>query len=162
MATHSQCQPRPHPFLPHRHPTSPLGGGVTGRSASQRAAAATTRRCLPPTTTTTSSPPPSICAQVAANTASDTCHLSTHFPEVRPLRETLFFPLTGNIFHFSPEPKRLSVPRLRVSRPESQKNQRKTNRRVGGGGIEEPSFCHLDNLVCKPFGMSLLQQVYSG
>lgn len=38
----------PTPVLPHRHPTSPLGGGVTGRSASQRAAAATTRRCLPP------------------------------------------------------------------------------------------------------------------
>lgn len=84
------------------------------------------------------------------------------FPRSQTPQGNLISPLTGNIFHFSPEPKRLSVPRLRVSRPESQKNQRKTNRRVGGGGIEEPSFCHLDNLVCKPFGMSLLQQVYSG
>lgn len=159
MATHSQCQPRPHPFSPTATPPLLL---VEESPGGQRVSVPQPPRhgAVRPPTTTTTSPPPSICAQVAANTTSDTCHLSTRFPEVRPLRETLFFPLTGNIFHFSPEPKRLSAPRLRVSRPESQK----TNRRVGveGGGIEEPSFCHLDNLVCKPFGMSLLQQVYSG
>lgn len=156
MATHSQCQPRPHPFSPTATPPlllveeSPGGQRVSVPQPPRHGAV-----CPPP--------PPLLPLQSAPRlqqTASHTCHLSTRFPEVRPLRETLFFPLTGNIFHFSPEPKRLSAPRLRVSRPESQK----TNRRVGveGGGIEEPSFCHLDNLVCKPFGMSLLQQVYSG
>lgn len=159
MATHSQCQPRPHPFSPTATPPlllveeSPGGQRVSVPQPPRHGAV-----CPPP-------PPPLLPFQFAPRLQQTQPRIrvtSAHVSQKSDPSGKPYFPLTGNIFHFSPEPKRLSVPRLRVSRPESQKNQRKTNRRVGGGGIEEPSFCHLDNLVCKPFGMSLLQQVYSG
>lgn len=128
----------PTPVLPHRHPTSPLGGGVTGRSASQRAAAATTRRCLPPTTTT--SPPLSICAQVAANTASDTCHLSTRFPEVRPLRETLFSPSQGTSSILVPSPNVYLCPVCEFHGLKAKKTRGKQTEGWGVGALRSLVF----------------------
>lgn len=157
MATHSQCQPRPHPFSPTATPPlllveeSPGGQRVSVPQPPRHGAV------RPP-------PPPLLPLQSAPRLQQTQPHIrvtSAHVSQKSdPSGKPYFSPSQGTSSILVPSPNVYLCPVCEFHGLKAKKQTEGWG--LGGGGIEEPSFCHLDNLVCKPFGMSLLQQVYSG